>query len=216
MTPLAWGTLFHDMLMFVAINYSNNPSITEQMSMTSLITEFVANLPCLACMVHSSIYIQTHPPDIHSGTSLTAWVVGMHNDINEKLGKKSDWTVSEAIEAFNVRHFSNVSVLSRSEQKRLEDHNFIETCTKEITRLQILNSELVQALSPEEKSQYTAGDSSNRNSSLSTTELTILIILVVCVLLFMLLAVILYRRRTPLQKKTQLIAPVDLKTATLL
>ncbi len=94
--------------------------------MRTLLFHFFANLPCSACIWHASLYYRTHPPTLDSRTHFIEWIVAMHNEINRRLGKKSDWTPEEAFHHFYLRHFTSIRVLPESQRKRLEDHNLLK------------------------------------------------------------------------------------------
>lgn len=146
MYPPTWGPLFHDILLFLAIGFPEEPTEAQQKSMRSLLVNLFANLPCASCMVQASVYAQMQPPAVESSSALRAWVVKLHNHINAKLGKKADWAVVDAEASFHERHFSHVAYFGRVEQKRLEDHRLLRTCSVEIRRLTDLNTALAQEL----------------------------------------------------------------------
>ena len=45
--------------------------------------------------------------------------------VNKRTGKKSDWTVDEAIKAFQERYFNDHEGLTRAQQIRQEDHKML-------------------------------------------------------------------------------------------
>lgn len=136
MYPPLWGPMFHDLLFFLAQSYPNDPTESQQQSMESLLRNLFANLPCVGCMVEASLYFHTHPPTLSSRPAFLDWVVQQHNYINSNLGKRSNWTISEAQAAFHTRHFTDLSMLTLSERKRAEDHAFISLLQSENKRLQ--------------------------------------------------------------------------------
>lgn len=144
MYPPTWGPLFHDVLWFLAENYPDEPTETQQQSMALLLHHLYANLPCLACMVDASLYVQLKPPTLTSRTVLTQWIVDQHNYINAKLGKKHNWTVEEARTAFQARHFGNLANLELAERKRVEDHQLLDTLTNENRKISEINTQLAE------------------------------------------------------------------------
>lgn len=148
MYPPTWGPLFHDVLWFLAENYPDGPTETQQQSMQLLLRHLYANLPCLACMIDASLYVQLNPPTLTSRPVFTQWIVDQHNYINQKLGKKHDWTVEEARAAFQARHFGNLADLVRTEQKRVEDHALFELLANENKRLRTINDRFAELPRP--------------------------------------------------------------------
>jgi hypothetical protein len=144
MYPPTWGPLFHDVLWFVAEHYPAEPSEAHRQSVALLLQHLYANLPCLACMVDASIYVQLNPPALESHGTFVQWVVDQHNYVNAKLGKKSDWTVAEARAAFHARHFGDLANLQRAEQKRVEDHSMLQALEVENKRLSALNARFAE------------------------------------------------------------------------
>lgn len=142
--PATWGPLFHDVLWFLSLQYPENPSETRQKSMQLLLEHLFANLPCFACTVDASVNLYHKPADVTSKAALQQWLVDSHNTINQKLNKRSDWTVEEALEAFYNRHLQedNFNATVRAETKRLEDHQHIARLIARLRAVQDINSEL--------------------------------------------------------------------------
>jgi hypothetical protein len=82
-------------------------------------------LPCPACSYHAIKYEKENPVIVSSGQDLFEWLVTLHNDINKRTGKKSDWTQKEAKDAIIKRYFSDARELSRAQKIRLEDHQML-------------------------------------------------------------------------------------------
>lgn len=144
MYPPTWGPLFHDVLWFLADNYPDEPTETQRQSMELLLRHLYANLPCLACMIDASLYVQLNPPNLASRPVFTQWIVDQHNYVNQKLGKKHDWTVEEARAAFQARHFGNLADLELAERKRVEDHALFEVLVNENKRLNEINARFAE------------------------------------------------------------------------
>ena len=118
--PPVWGPLYHDTLMFFATHFPEYPSVEEQKEATEYLKLFFKFVPCPSCSVHSRMYFHNNPPDTSSGASLVSWVVAMHNDINKQTGKKHNWTVVEALQAFKYRYFNNQLLLSHCDRQNCE------------------------------------------------------------------------------------------------
>ena len=139
MFPPIWGSLVHDTLQIIALSYSSKPNDDQKLSMNLLLLNLFRNLPCPACRVHATQYFDKHPPDLSSSESLYKWLTDFHNTINDRTGKRSDWTVAESRKSLSERYFTNVRDLSRSQTLRVEDH-------KQIIALKSENSILRQKL----------------------------------------------------------------------
>lgn len=148
MYPASWGPLFHDVLLFLSVQYPEDPSESRQNSMQILLEQLFANLPCLACTVDASVGLYSQPADVSSRAALQQWLVELHNRINQKLHKRSDWTVEEALEAFSNRYLQedNLGATVRAETKRLEDHQHIARLVGRVRELQSINAELKSML----------------------------------------------------------------------
>ena len=135
-----WGTLFHDMLFFIALQYPASADKNKQQALKMFLSNFFYLLPCPGCSMHAQAYWARFEDrvDLSSQAAVLQFLVDFHNDINRRLGKKHDWTVKEAQEAFFRRHFTNVALVHRSEQVRLEDH-------RRIAELEQKNSTLATA-----------------------------------------------------------------------
>lgn len=139
MFPPIWGSLVHDMLQMIALSYSSDPTDDQKSSINMLLLNLFKNLPCPACSMHATQYFDKHPPNLTSSESLYEWLIVFHNVINDRTGKRSDWTVSEARKSLIERYFTDVQNISRSQKLRREDH-------KKIIALKSENSILRQKL----------------------------------------------------------------------
>jgi hypothetical protein len=210
MFPPIWGSLFHDTLQMMALSYSAKPNDDQKLSMNLFLLNMFKNLPCPACRMHATQYFNKHPPDLSSSESLYKWLIDFHNVINDRTGKRSDWTVSEARKSLSERYFTNVRDLSRSQTLRLEDH-------KQIIALKSENSILRQKLGlpvDEENDVLSAaaavvgmsknlqqnrdGDTVGNNDTATNTEsyaLATLVLTIIVVLLLIALSVVYYRKK---------------------
>ena len=126
--PLVWGPLFHDTLLFIALSYPESPDTQTQDDMVQFLKQFFEHLPCPQCRLHAKIYTNTKDylcTAVASSRSLVEFLVQFHNSINARLGKKSDWTVEHALNAFYKRNYSQISRVQLSDLKRIEDHGLM-------------------------------------------------------------------------------------------
>ncbi|KAG0029717.1 hypothetical protein BGZ81_003508 [Podila clonocystis] len=79
----ATWTFLHTM----AAYYPDKPSAMEQSTMKSLLGSFSQFYPCGPCAEHLRQEMKTDPPKVESRKELTWWMCGMHNKVNEMLGK---------------------------------------------------------------------------------------------------------------------------------
>jgi hypothetical protein len=135
MWSTAWGCICHDLLLFIASAYKDDPKREDRESMQLLIKHLFRNLPCLECCIEASAYIHQFPVDVSSRKALLQYLVTFHNHLNTKLGKKDDWTPLEAMNAASARYFSNLKQLSRAEAMRIEDHLLMRELVRENNQL---------------------------------------------------------------------------------
>ena len=130
MMAAIWGTLFHDVMMFLALDLGENPSEKKLDLTLSTIKNIVEVLPCQKCKNHARIYFENNLESwitAENSHSLIEFLVQMHNSINKITGKKSDWTIEEATNMFFHRYFSSKRFISIVDQKRLEDHELLKS-----------------------------------------------------------------------------------------
>ena len=82
-----WGPSAWNFLHTTTFSYPDVPSVEEQSGMEKLFDSLKYTLPCLECKNHFINEIARNPPDIRSKTTLTRWLVDLHNRINTRLGK---------------------------------------------------------------------------------------------------------------------------------
>lgn len=119
--PPVWGPLYHDVLMFFATHFPIEASEAEQKEAADFIRLFFKFVPCPSCSIHAQVYYLNHPPNTKGSAELIQWVVDMHNNINRQTGKKCDWKVVEALQAFKYRYFNNQLLLSQCDRQKQED-----------------------------------------------------------------------------------------------
>ncbi|KAF9205203.1 hypothetical protein BGZ49_004336 [Haplosporangium sp. Z 27] len=79
----ATWTFLHTM----AAYYPEKPSSMEQSTMKSLLSSFSQFYPCGHCAEHLRQEMKIDPPKVESRKELAWWMCGMHNKVNEMLGK---------------------------------------------------------------------------------------------------------------------------------
>jgi hypothetical protein len=120
--PLYWSDGVWQTIHFIAFTYPETPDEKRKLSTLAMFEGLFVNLPCLGCAGHAVEYYKTTPPDVCSRDALAQWVVTFHNSVNNRLGKRSDWTVEEAKEVLVHKFMGDGAALSRADAKRLEDH----------------------------------------------------------------------------------------------
>ncbi|KAF9964152.1 hypothetical protein BGZ70_006894 [Mortierella alpina] len=81
----ATWTFLHTM----AAYYPEKPSAMEQTTMKSLLSSFSQFYPCGPCAEHLREEMKVDPPKVESRKELAWWMCGMHNKVNDILGKES-------------------------------------------------------------------------------------------------------------------------------
>ncbi len=77
-------SLLHTM----AAYYPEVPSAGEQREMRALFSSLGRFYPCSYCARDLRASLAERPPAVASRASLTAWLCGLHNGVNERLGKE--------------------------------------------------------------------------------------------------------------------------------
>ncbi|KAF9898677.1 hypothetical protein BX616_003731 [Lobosporangium transversale] len=80
----ATWTFLHTM----AAYYPDKPNAQEQSTMKSLLSSFSQFYPCGYCAEHLREEMKVDPPKVESRMELAWWMCGMHNKVNEMLGKE--------------------------------------------------------------------------------------------------------------------------------
>lgn len=80
----ATWTFLHTM----AAYYPDQPSVQEQSTMKSLLSSFSQFYPCGHCAEHLRQEMKVDPPKVETRKELAWWMCGMHNKVNEMLGKE--------------------------------------------------------------------------------------------------------------------------------
>ena len=133
--PPIWGPDLHGMLLLMAFRYPRHPSDLQKSHMSQLIHYLFEFLPCPGCTDHALEYIGILPPNVSSSDELVQWLVDFHNSINQRLGKRCNWTAAEAKNALVQRYFTNVHELSNAQFIRLEDARTIQELRNQLAVL---------------------------------------------------------------------------------
>jgi hypothetical protein len=108
-----WGSSAWNFLHAISFAYPENPSITQQNETLSFFNSLQRILPCETCRRHYSELLVNNPPDVSSMTSLSNWLINVHNEINKKL-KKREYTYAEV----SVKYLKKKSCKFKSSSKR--------------------------------------------------------------------------------------------------
>ena len=89
MNPKFWGPHGWIFLHAVTMNYPKNPTNHDKHVYANFFKSLQKVLPCEKCCVHYSQNIQEYPiePALESRDSLVRWLIKIHNEVNEDLGK---------------------------------------------------------------------------------------------------------------------------------
>jgi hypothetical protein len=136
MWTMFWGADMHRLLMQIACEYPVEPHPEEEEDMKNMIYLLFRFLCCKHCRMHAHYYLRMHPVATHSRNALLDWQVAFHNHLNKRLGKRSDWTTQEALNAFAEDLNRQKDGLERAKRMRLEDEQKIRELQAEIAKLQ--------------------------------------------------------------------------------
>lgn len=93
-----WGPAAWNFLHTCTFSYPEKPTIEEQNDAERLFVSLKHLLPCSSCRDHYSSEIDQHPPDTRSQSTLSNWLVDLHNRVNLRLGKKTmDYQTAKSI-----------------------------------------------------------------------------------------------------------------------
>ena len=100
--PAAWNTLH-----VVAHNYPLRPTRYDREATHKFLHLFARHLPCPACRKHFRALLAERIPSPTSHAfdgrgSLVAFMNDAHNDVNERLGKKT-FTLEEHMEVYSLK-----------------------------------------------------------------------------------------------------------------
>ena len=89
MNPNVWGPSFWFVMHTVSLNYPDEPTFVERRVHYDFYYNIRNVLPCEMCREHYKELIKQYPiqPFLDSKSALVSWVVMIHNQVNERLGK---------------------------------------------------------------------------------------------------------------------------------
>ena len=104
MNPKFWGPHGWIFLHSVTMNYPKNPTNIDKQVYASFFKSLQKVLPCEKCCVHYSQNIQESPiePALESRDSLVRWLIKIHNEVNQDLGKPL-YTYEQVIEEYKYK-----------------------------------------------------------------------------------------------------------------
>jgi len=90
MSPAVWGPIFWSTMHIVSLGYSSNPSEEEKAGAIAFYRSLTQVIPCPICKSHYKYFLETMPVESAVGSrhDLIHWVFEIHNNVNEKLGKR--------------------------------------------------------------------------------------------------------------------------------
>ncbi|KAI0076603.1 FAD-dependent thiol oxidase [Panus rudis PR-1116 ss-1] len=71
-----------------AAYYPEKPTPNQRANMLTLIRSLPVLYPCTHCASHLGETMKAHPPDVSGRLGLSRWFCEVHNEVNERLGKK--------------------------------------------------------------------------------------------------------------------------------
>ncbi|KAJ3118916.1 Mitogen-activated protein kinase [Phlyctochytrium bullatum] len=71
----------------MAAYYPEKPSTEQMKTMRDFWFTFSKLYPCSYCASHLQVELNKSPPVVNSNRSLNLWLCGLHNEVNERLGK---------------------------------------------------------------------------------------------------------------------------------
>jgi hypothetical protein len=87
MSAKDWGPGAWKFLHQITFYYPDDPTPKQQTQALNLFTSLRTLLPCEECRAHYDSDLNLHPPDTSSKTSLSQWLIDLHNRVNVRLGK---------------------------------------------------------------------------------------------------------------------------------
>ena len=99
-TAADWGPSAWKFLHTVTFAYPEEPSLLEQQHADNLFQSLSVLLPCEKCREHYILEIRNNPPNTTSRATLSSWLVDIHNNVNQRLGK-SVFSLRQASEIYS-------------------------------------------------------------------------------------------------------------------
>jgi hypothetical protein len=88
--PKIWGPALWTSLLYIVLNYPNDPTIDTRNDYRQFFTHLGQILPCQACKRNYCEHLKIIPIDLYldSQASLLDWLLKVHNQINDFCGKE--------------------------------------------------------------------------------------------------------------------------------
>lgn len=88
-SPDDWGPQYWRVMHSVAFWYPTDPTNDQKQSAHAFYSALRQLLPCAACRAHYEQILIVRPLDraVQNRMSLVRWVIDVHNDVNESIGK---------------------------------------------------------------------------------------------------------------------------------
>ena len=87
MDPQLWGPHLWYFLHTISFEYPVNPTWTQKKETNDFLVALQYILPCEHCRFHYKNYLLDYPPSLENQTKFIMWMIGLHNNINVRLGK---------------------------------------------------------------------------------------------------------------------------------
>jgi len=100
--PAIWGKSFWNTIYYVVISYSDNPTNDDKVHVKNFLESLQFVLPCETCRDHFAENLKNFPITdnvLSSRSNLLIWVVGINNEVNNRLGKPNV-TIEKIIERY--------------------------------------------------------------------------------------------------------------------
>lgn len=97
--PKLWGRYFWGTAHYITISYPSNPTQKEKQNVKLFFDLLTDLLPCENCRTHYKNNLTRYPLTdqiLNSKSNLIKWLVNLHNEVNQRTGKKII-SVEEAI-----------------------------------------------------------------------------------------------------------------------
>lgn len=116
----AWGPAAWHFLTSVAFTYPKKPNETDKKIYRDFFTLVKNVLPCKMCRAHYAEHLEKEPLKLDSCRQLTEWVIGVHNDVNRRTGRRVI-PYTECVADYLPRSmFPNMDLTSEELQKAIK------------------------------------------------------------------------------------------------
>jgi hypothetical protein len=94
-----WGPALWRSLHTISMAYPDSPSEKDRKSYGRFFADLGDVIPCEECASNYREHLKAIPVEqgLENGNALFEWSVRLHNAVNEKIGKRSDWTTEQAM-----------------------------------------------------------------------------------------------------------------------